>query len=264
MSSLKSDDLDAYRQSARERLRTADLLRLMPAKGEVALDVGARDGHFSRLMAERFGKVVALDLERPGFDIPGVDCVDGDVTRLGFPDGRFDFVLCAEVLEHVPTSLLPAACKELVRVCRGQLLIGVPDRQDLRVGRTTCQACGRTNPPWGHVNRFDERQLREMFPGCLVVEVSRVGSTREATNALAAWLMEKAGNPYGTYSQDEPCVHCGSALGEPPHRSPFQKVLTRVAFWAQAVTAPLARPRANWVHVLFATQATADSLSDLQ
>lgn len=51
-------DLSAYRASTSERERTNDLLRLMPNSGDIALDVGARDGHFSRLLAERFATVL--------------------------------------------------------------------------------------------------------------------------------------------------------------------------------------------------------------
>ncbi len=246
-----TNNLDAYRASEREQMRTADLLRLMPTRGKLALDVGARDGYFSQLMTQYFDKVIALDLVKPGFQIQGIDCVAGDVTALEFPDAHFDFVLCAEVLEHVPPQNLATACRELARVCHGQLLLGVPDRQDLRVGRTTCQVCRRTNPPWGHVNSFDDRRLQMLFEGCSVREISRVGTTNETTNTLSAWLMDLAGNPYGTYHQEEPCVHCGSALGRPTPRTLPQKLLTKLAFWTRSATAMLSEPRANWVHVLF-------------
>ena len=49
------------------------------------------------------------------------------------------------------------------RVARHAIVVGVPYRQDLRVGRTTCAACRGTNPPWGHVNSFDENRLKQHF-----------------------------------------------------------------------------------------------------
>jgi hypothetical protein len=108
----------------------------------------------------------------------------------------------------------------------------------------------RTNPPWGHVNTFDEARLAALFPGCSPRRVSFVGRTRECTNAVAARLMDFAGNPYGTYEQDEPCVHCGRPLIAPPERDLIRKVATRFGFWAGGVTRALARPRPNWVHML--------------
>jgi len=250
-------DLSTYRASQGERERTEDLLRLMPASGRTALDIGARDGHFSVLMAGRFDEVIALDLTQPAIDHPKVRCVQGNAASLPYPDGSMDFVFCAEVLEHIPPPLLPAACHELVRVCRGTLLIGVPYRQDTRVGRTTCYSCMKTNPPWGHVNTFDERRLAALFEGCKPSRVSFVGTSREHTNALSALLMEVAGNPYGTYEQDEPCVHCGRPLVAPPERGLLGKVATKLAFWSRALTAPMTPDRPNWIHMLLTVERQA-------
>jgi len=250
-----ADEMLTHRQAPLEQQREADLLRLMPARGSRALDIGARDGHFSRLMAERFDEVVALDLQRPDISCARVVCVQGNAAQLQWPDGHFDFVLCAEVLEHVPPAQLGAVCSEIQRVCRGQALIGVPNEQDIRVGRLSCRACGRASPPWGHVNRFDHHRLQALFSGFDVQQLSFVGTRREATNAPAAWLMDRAGNPHADYSQDETCGHCGQPYDEPPERGLGRKLLTRLATWARRATEAFAQPTGNWVHVLFAPRA---------
>lgn len=247
-------DLSLYHASPREQQRTSSLLQLVPERGRVALDVGARDGHYSRLLAERFEQVLALDLVRPQVDHPRVLSLVGDATRIPLPEASVDFVFCAEVLEHIPSRLLGAACAELERVSAGPILIGTPYRQDIRVGRSTCGACGGKNPPWGHVNRFDEQRLLALFPGCRAEQIDWVGCTHEQTNALAVQLMDWAGNPYGCYTQDEPCIHCGHPLQAPPPRTLPQRLLTRLSVWAQALSAPLNRPHANWVHVLLTKQ----------
>ena len=249
-------NLTEYRASALEKQRTSDLLGLVPQTGQLALDIGARDGHFSVLLAQSFERVVALDLDKPNIEHPNVQCVKGDASRLEFADGTFDFVFCAEVLEHIPSSLLPKACQEIQRVCRGQLLIGVPFMQDIRVGRSTCQACGGKNPPWGHVNQFDEKRLKELFSSCRVERMSFVGSRVEQTNALSCALMDWAGNPYGTYTQEEPCIHCGQPLGTPRERHFGKKVLTRLAFLSQRWTTACAHPRANWIHLLLSKKSS--------
>ncbi|KAA3654667.1 MAG: class I SAM-dependent methyltransferase [Proteobacteria bacterium] len=244
-------DLDTYRARETERLRTDDLVALLPPRGQSALDVGARDGHFSRLLAARFDWVAALDLTQPTFTHPGVACLAGNATALPFPDDSFDLVFCAEVLEHIPSPALEQACAELARVCRKHLLIGVPFDQDIRVGRTTCRHCGGHNPPWGHVNRFDDARLNRLFPALLPAQRSLVGRKRERTNALSAWLMDRAGNPYGTYAQDEPCIHCGHALGQPAARSLLQKICTKAAFLGQRLQYPFVPEQANWLHLRF-------------
>ena len=130
-------------------------------------------------------------------------------------------------------KMLDRACAELSRVCGGQLLVGVPFQQDIRVGRTTCCHCGMHNPPWGHRSVFDDDRLRGLFTTLRSVDISYVGRNRESTNALSRVLLDLAGNPYGTYGQDEVCVGCGGALRERPPRNFPRKVLSRAGHLAR-------------------------------
>lgn len=241
-------DLKEYRASPAEEERTADLMALLP-RGNSILDVGARDGHFSRIFAQHFPTVFALDLERPAWEHPGVSTMAGDVMDLReFPDSSVDVVFCAEVLEHIPA--LKQACREIARVARHHVLVGVPYKQDTRVGRTTCQKCGGINPPWGHINEFDEPKLISLFAKLRLERKSFVGSNNAATTPLAMRLMDFAGNPWGTYRQDEPCA-CGAKLEEPKHRTIVQKVASRLALFLQERATFGTEPHANWIHALF-------------
>lgn len=244
-------NLDKYRSSPSEIERVADLFSLLPTSGSLALDIGARDCYLSKILAERFLQVVALDLEEPSIEHPTIVPIAGSVIDLPFEDNHFDAVLCAEVLEHIPGHLLANACSEIARVAKGQVVIGVPYRQDLRSGRTTCHCCGKSNPLWGHVNSFDEARLRTLFGGLAWEKSTFVGATIERTKWLSAALLDYAGNPFGTWQQDEACVHCGSAIGSPPSRSLSQRIATRLAFMLNRLQARFVEPRGNWIHVLF-------------
>lgn len=243
-------DLAQYRASSSEQLRTKDLLDLMPTKGRSALDIGTRDGHFSLLMADRFEEVTALDLTKPTICHPRVHCIEGNAADMPFPEKSFEFVLCAEVLEHIPPSSLQKVCQEIERVASQLILIGVPYKQDLRVGRTTCCFCGKPNPPWGHVNSFDENRIAKLFRLCNVEATTFVGETRSRTNRLSVALMDFSGNPYGTYQQEEACIYCGRRLMPPPPRSVVQKLATRCAILSQRVTEVFTQARGNWIHVM--------------
>ena len=241
-------DLENYRNTEQEKSRTADLVRLLPRGRGSVLDIGARDGFFSRLLTEHFESVTALDLEMPRFNFPRVINVAGDATNLPFPDSSFDCVFCAEVLEHIPA--LEDACREIARVARHEIVIGVPYKQDTRVGRTTCPQCGKPNPPWGHINRFDESRLAKLFPGLSIQASSFVGSVRSATNRVSTMLMDMAGNPWGTYEQDEPCIYCGSKLLPPARRSMLSRVCSGLAVRIDQVQSRFARTHGNWIHVV--------------
>ncbi len=244
-----SVDLKEYREQDSEKLRTLDLTAMLPRGEEAILDIGTRDGHFAKLFTKWYPRVVALDLERPSWAFHGVETVQGDVTNLDFPDKSFDVVFCAEVLEHIPA--LEKACQELKRVSRKAVLVGVPYRQDTRVGQTICACCNGLNPPWGHINTFDENRLDRLFSGWRREKTSFVGQRTHRTNALAAWLMTKGGNPWGMYDQDEPCIHCGAKLKRPAERSFLQKVFSHLAARLERWESSRHAPTGAWIHCLF-------------
>jgi SAM-dependent methyltransferase len=242
-------DTKEYRASEDERARTSDLLWLLPKNRQSVLDIGARDGHFSALLTEYFSQVTALDLQKPRFEIPRVVNVAGDVTKLDFASDSFDCVFCTEVLEHIPD--VQRACNEIVRVAKHEVIIGVPFKQDIRVGRCSCHACGKINPPWGHVNSFDSRKLAKLFPGLRLISTSFVGSTRESTNFLCTFLMDLAGNPWGTYNQEEPCIYCEIQMKPPETRRLWQKGFSGLAVRINRLQSLCTKPYAKWVHLLF-------------
>jgi len=240
--------LAAYRNSPAEVARTRDLMAIVPKNLSTVLDIGARDGHFSRLLTEHFEYVTALDLTMPQFDFDRVRPIQGDVTELPFPDNNFDVVFCAEVLEHV--LALQKACSEIVRVARHAVVIGVPYRQDTRLDRTTCNHCGETNPPWGHVNTFDEHKVSRLFPECRTIKTSFVGSSSNRTNPLSTWLMDLAGNPWGVYDQEEPCIHCGKQMSPPTSRSIAQKCIAAIALRLNQLESRFSPSHPNWIHMV--------------
>ncbi len=246
-------ELSQYRNSPVEQARVRDLLALLPPDVTSTLDIGARDGYITCRIADQLGPVTALDLNTPSITDPRIACVAGDVTALAFDDAAFDLVVCSEVLEHILP--LEQACQQLARVAGRYLVIGVPYRQDIRLDRSTCQQCGTINPPWGHVNSFDEARLGRLFPGFRLARHTLVGVGAKPTNWLSCLLMDLAGNPYGTYVQDEPCIGCGGALGTPAPRHLGKKVLTRLAVYARRASAPFTPARARWIHMLLERSA---------
>lgn len=244
-------DLVEYRNSKKEVDRVDSLMRLLPVGQPSALEIGARDGHISRMLASRFDKVTALDLVKPQWDYPRIETVQGDVTKLAFPDNSFDTVVCTEVLEHIPPVLLKQACDELKRVARRGVVIGVPFQQDLRVDCTTCRSCGKVNPPWGHVNSFSKERLAGLFQGLEPAKVEYVGAHKARTNFISAFLMNIAGNPWGSYVQEEPCVYCESKLTPPAKRTAFQKLCSKAAFNVNELQGRFLKETPIWIHILF-------------
>jgi SAM-dependent methyltransferase len=240
--------------------RIACLLAITPAEGETLLDVGAGNGYISHLLTEKCRTVTALDLVRPECDYENVMPVQGDVTQLQFPDNSFDTVVCTQVLEHVPTRLLSKACTEIARVAKYNVVIGVPYRQDLRLERVTCPVCRRDNPPWAHVNTFDERKLLRLFPLLNELRKVYVGERTEWTNGFAVRLMDLGGNPWGLYTEQYPwvigpergrCRDCGSILNRPPERSVAQRAICKLAVLVNVMQSRVVGSAPNWLYVAF-------------
>jgi len=155
---------------------TVDFERLGLQAGERVLDLGCGAGRHAFECLRRGAVVVALDADavevkgviglmtamaeagEVGEDGAGM-AVRGDALRLPFPDGAFDKVICAEVLEHLPDD--NAAMGELARVLRpgGLLAISVPRYGPEIVNWALSDRYHSV--PGGHLRIYRRRQLVE-------------------------------------------------------------------------------------------------------
>lgn len=115
---------------------TVDYDRLGVTAGDRLLDLGAGGGRHAFEASRRGARVVALDADAAEMkDVGGtfvamgatdVGCITGDALNLPFPDGAFDRIIAAEVLEHIPADT--TAMGELARVLRpgGTIAVTVP------------------------------------------------------------------------------------------------------------------------------------------
>lgn len=239
------------RASENEQKRLNSILSLIPQKGISVLDVGARDGYHISKLTEKFDHITALDLQKPNIKNDKVSCVSGDIRQLPFQDNSFELVICAEVLEHIPTIDLKKACEELERVAEKELFIGVPYLQDIRLGRTICKKCGGKNPPWGHINNFSKGKLLNFFPNLKVKKIEYVGNGSKNTNFISVLLRDFAGNPFGSYSQEEKCIFCNSEIIRPERVSFLSIALCKLASLLDKIQNKFVKKDGNWVHILF-------------
>lgn len=91
--------------------------------GGEALDVGCRDGHWTKVLRERGYKVTAFDLEPT---LPEALVLDAN-QPLPFATSSFHVVWCAEVIEHLGDPAKTIA--EMLRVLRpgGTLVLTTPN-----------------------------------------------------------------------------------------------------------------------------------------
>src|SRR5271165_4295315 len=153
---------------------TVDFQRLPIQPGTRLLDLGCGAGRHAFEAARRGAEVVALDTDHGELErvcavaaamaeageiqVPAsITAAAGDATKMPFPDGTFDVVIAAEVLEHIPAD--QGAMNEISRVLRpgGIAAVTVPAWFPERV----CWALSDDyhNTPGGHVRIFTRREL---------------------------------------------------------------------------------------------------------
>jgi len=153
---------------------TVDYDRLGLRAGDRLLDLGCGGGRHAFEALRRGAKVMALDMSeaelREALTLmaamseagetrpPAAGGVtNGDALALPFPDGSFDRVIAAEVMEHIPADT--AALGELVRVLRpgGTIAITVPRWLPERI----CWALSDEyhGKPGGHVRIYRASEL---------------------------------------------------------------------------------------------------------
>jgi ubiquinone/menaquinone biosynthesis C-methylase UbiE len=155
-------------------LLTVDFTKFPINPGDRVLDLGCGAGRHAFEAYRRGARVVAADLDLK--ELPPVSgmfgalraageaappaaagAVAADATRLPFPDGAFDAIIAAEILEHLPDDA--AAMAEIARVLRpgGTVAVTVPAWLPERI----CWALSSEyhEVPGGHVRIFTRAEL---------------------------------------------------------------------------------------------------------
>ena len=159
---------------------TVDFDKLDLQPGHLVLDMGAGAGRHAFEVYRRGAHIVALDYSLADLkDVSGLFAamtdageapagtvaatVNGDGTRLPFPDDTFDRIICSEVMEHIPDDA--AAARELARVLKpgGTIAVTVPTWLPEKVCWALSDEYHAPFVPGGHVRIFTEASLRTRF-----------------------------------------------------------------------------------------------------
>jgi SAM-dependent methyltransferase len=108
----------------------AYLLRHLPPGRDAALDVGAGLGAFSRLLADRFDQVEAIDFSPEmvarassrSVRHTNLHCTCDDFMAHSYPPASFDCVACIATLHHLPAREALASMADLLKP-GGHLLV---------------------------------------------------------------------------------------------------------------------------------------------
>lgn len=161
-----------------------------------AIEVGPGAGGYLPVLSSLSERVVAADVQQDYLDharelardLPNLECMTDDITKSGLPAGKFDLVLCTEVIEHIADS--PAALAGLRRLLSpaGRLVLSTPQRY------SPLEICSKVaflpgiidlvrliyrEPilPTGHINLLTEQALKRQLDdaGLVILEEYKCG-----------------------------------------------------------------------------------------
>jgi ubiquinone/menaquinone biosynthesis C-methylase UbiE len=162
-----------------EHRRLAALVELAgPRPGERVLEVGCGAGHVLEQFrgARRTGVDLSEGMIRRARARLGEDTrlLRASADQLPFDDGKFDIVVCTEVLEHVPDPAAVIAELTRVAVPDGRVVVSIPNEVNIdRIKRTIrrlpvlrqlLRSLAAEGNEW-HLHHFDLALLRRIVDG---------------------------------------------------------------------------------------------------
>jgi ubiquinone/menaquinone biosynthesis C-methylase UbiE len=153
---------------------TVNFRTLPLEKGDLVLDAGCGEGRHTFECYRHDCRILGMDLSHHSLlkakyvlgemkkrkEAKGrVLLLRGDALRFPFPDGTFDKIICAEVIEHVDDDRKGVAALARILTEGGKIAITVPTRMTEHVYDWLSKEYFRT--PGGHVRKVIPRILAE-------------------------------------------------------------------------------------------------------
>lgn len=227
--------------------RNAALLELLPADARIVCDVGSGPGVTGRALSAAGRTVISLDASRAALRLGPPHPVCAAVDTLPVSDRAVDLALCLEVLEHLPHTVLERAARELDRIARHWLILGVPDREHLKRNHLRCPRCGERFHRSGHIHRFDEAALVSHFPGWNVRGRWRGGPRVRDYPPPLLWIRQEVARSFCEMGGGDgvSCPRCGETAFPRFAHNPL-------SFALDGLTRVFVRRRAYWLVLLLA------------
>ncbi len=164
--------LKMFNRSLKKKMKVAALAGHFPALADrdcLLVTCGDNNGAINYKLRALGGRWTWADFETQG--IPGMEellgepvvKLDGQTSRLPFPDGSFDLVVSIDVHEHLNDPL--PVTRELARVTRagGTVIVTTPNGNEKKLAVRIKKAIGMDAKAYGHRRTgFDIPDLRQL------------------------------------------------------------------------------------------------------
>lgn len=166
---------------AREHLILKEIESL--SKKDFFADIGCAQGHYLKKAFEKTPNVFGLDFDFKKLgqitDSKRFELVNASAEETPFASNSFDFVLCSEVLEHLPSWKKGLA--ELKRICRKKIVVTIPLEKSLFWRNFSKFA---PMPTRGHLHRLESKDIESEMPGWILEKKIFVHTPSRHLNGL--------------------------------------------------------------------------------
>lgn len=213
----------------RDRRKIERIRNIIPDDVHTIIDVGCGNGLITNELDKDFD-ILGVDINLSKLEYVRAPKLQASCDNIPRPDQSFDLVFSSEMIEHLPDDLFTRTLKEFERLSSKYILITVPNREPLHKLQVRCKNCGMNYHKNGHLQRFTENRLTELFPGWEIIFVEAFGKpVRDYSKSIASlkhqWVPPEAWlPPHWVKTQGVPyhyCIHCGHKNQTKPRFHPL-------------------------------------------
>lgn len=236
---------DAVQLNDYVRSKIAAIKKIIPDEVMTIIDVGCGNGMISNELRQQWD-IIGIDRSITALRHVLSPRVSADIQALPFADESFDLVLCSEVLEHLPGSLLYHAVSEMMRISRKYLLITVPYREYLPKNHIKCPFCAHIFNASYHYNSFDSDKLTSLFSNAKVLSKFYRGKQVRQYNPVLLKIKQNVGHSYARFSTDRYfiCSNCQQHFR-------YVRKVNVISLLCDGLNRLLSRKRPYWLGMLF-------------
>jgi SAM-dependent methyltransferase len=220
------------------------LTEMIPPSTTRILDLGCGNGLITNRLGERLD-LVGLDWSQPALRHMTQPAVCASSAALPLPRGRFDMILCSELLEHISEESWQTTLDEMKRLAPRYLLLSVPNNENIHTNQVKCPQCNAIFNVSHHFRSFSLDSLVACFPGYQLRE-SRVGGPGvRAYPRLLLWLRQQIGRRWFQVpdTRTAVCARCDNRHFPRTGYNP-------VSFVCDGINRLISRRHPYWLYVL--------------
>ena len=240
-----------YWQEAREinhfvKEKIKIIEEIIPENVTSIADIGCGNGVITNSFIKKWW-VIGTDRSRQAIRFAKSDRVQADINALPFQDNVFDFVICSEVLEHLPSRILADAIQELQRISKKYLLITVPNDEALNKNQVKCPNCKYIFNAAYHLHSFNKEKLVSLFPQFHQLQYFECGKAVRQYRPTLLRIKQQIGNSWAQLKVNRIliCPECS-------HRFRYHKNTNLISLICDGLNKLLSPRRPYWLGILFA------------